>query len=664
MPGNTPPGETNGPESEPIWTRQNLLVLGAALVAMGTLSILLGQDADWDLKNYHVYNAYAFLGGRFERDIAPAQMQTYHNPAVDVATYVVMQHATPRALGFLLGSVQGLSFSLLYLLARSVLVGFGRAVGIGLSLLCAGLGVSGAVALCELGTMFHDLTTSALVLGGVLVLVRAVVIRDGGRRSLRGVALGGLLIGLGAGLKYTVAVYVLAAVVATFVTATGVRERFARAAVLATASMCGFAVSAGYWLAELGHRFGNPLFPYYNSFFRSPYAEPLSFADTRAVPQTLGQALAYPFSCATLGGAWSEIPFRDLRFATLYVLAFLVLALAIAGRALGRSLIVPAAARSPAALWICVFFGVAYFVWLRQWGNYRYVGPLEALAPLSVLLLGSKLVGDRRRLAMVAVPGFTALAVTTKPADYGRVPWNDTFTGVRAPPLPVPANTTIVMTSMEPFAYVIPSFPEAVRFVRIESNLFDPHHKTRLTEEVAAALARTDREYHLLTVSEAAEHSRPLLAVYSLAIVGGACKPLPSKLDSNLVLCPLRKMRPGSAAIDTGDAIASGVARAPAGTSGALSTPANPLPVCTKTGYGTATVSWRAAGTDAIEIHVGAPNGILFARGGNDGASTTGNWVGEGTTMYLQDVARYAPLTPEHTLARLVFHAVPGGPCP
>jgi len=98
--------------------------------------------------------------------------------------------------------------------------------------------------------------------------------------------------------------------------------------------------------------------------------------------------------------------------------------------------------------------------------------------------------------------------------------------------------------------------------------------------------------------------------------------------------------------------------------SGTLTTPTNPVKVCAKTGVGAATVNWTASGTDTIDIHLDAPSGTLFARGGRDGTAETGPWVREGTTLYLQNIARYVPLTPDNTLARLVFRTVPGGPCP
>jgi hypothetical protein len=53
------------------------LVIGAAL------SVAAGQDANWDLRNYHLYSAYSILTGQFDRDIFSADFQSAYNPTLD-----------------------------------------------------------------------------------------------------------------------------------------------------------------------------------------------------------------------------------------------------------------------------------------------------------------------------------------------------------------------------------------------------------------------------------------------------------------------------------------------------------------------------------------------------------------------------------------------------
>ncbi len=81
----------------------------------------------------------------------------------------------------------------------------------------------------------------------------------------------------------------------------------------------------------------------------------------------------------------------------------------------------------------------------------------------------------------------------------------------------------------------------------------------------------------------------------------------------------------------------------------------NPIPVI-GAADGTTTISWNAPNVADVEIHVGSPNGPLFASGGNQGSAQTGPWVTDGMTFYLQDVTNGKPLTASNTLATLIVY--------
>ncbi len=53
----------------------------------GLLSILLGQDVNWDKKNYHFYSGYSFLNGRINYDYVPAHIQTFFQSNT-IRTYI------------------------------------------------------------------------------------------------------------------------------------------------------------------------------------------------------------------------------------------------------------------------------------------------------------------------------------------------------------------------------------------------------------------------------------------------------------------------------------------------------------------------------------------------------------------------------------------------
>ena len=80
----------------------------------------------------------------------------------------------------------------------------------------------------------------------------------------------------------------------------------------------------------------------------------------------------------------------------------------------------------------------------------------------------------------------------------------------------------------------------------------------------------------------------------------------------------------------------------------------NPIPVTGAATLGMTTISWMAPGAQAVEVHIGSPDGALFVGGGTRGSAQTGSWVPEGMTFYLQDISGGKSLTEENTLATVV----------
>jgi hypothetical protein len=95
------------------------LIAASVLWWRSTDGLLLGQDANWDLKNYHAYNGWAVFNGGLSRDLHPAAIQSYLNPLIDIPTFVLVSFV-PSALGTLLLSAWHLLVAIpLFLIARA-----------------------------------------------------------------------------------------------------------------------------------------------------------------------------------------------------------------------------------------------------------------------------------------------------------------------------------------------------------------------------------------------------------------------------------------------------------------------------------------------------------------------------------------------------------------
>ncbi|MGH9624169.1 MAG: hypothetical protein ACRD4G_07500, partial [Bryobacteraceae bacterium] len=69
-----------------------------------------------------------------------------------------------------------------------------------------------------------------------------------------------------------------------------------------------------------------------------------------------------------------------------------------------------------------------------------------------------------------------------------------------------------------------------------------------------------------------------------------------------------------------------------------------------QSGYAQTTLSWWAPNASALELHVGSPDGPLVAVSGPSGTATTGAWITNGTTFYLQNATSGISTSPANTL--------------
>ena len=440
------------------------------VVLSGAAAVLQGQDANIDLYRYRLYVGYAFVHGRLDQDLVPSALSTFLNPTLDSLHYLGITHLPPRVFSFLLGSLQGLNAVLVLLLARAVLPSDrgGRL----LAALAALVAASGPTARSLLGTTLGDTTVSLPALGALLVALRAAPGASARSAALRLLA-SGLLAGAAVGLKLTMAP---AGIALAAVVAAGVASRtisIVAASCWLWGAVLGYLAVAGYWCLQLWERFGNPLFPYLNQVFRSPYLPSVAIRDARWAAHGVVDYLSPPFDIARgLNERLQEIPFRDLRYllVVLALLAWLVM------RASGRRPPLSAGARG-----LLIYFAAGYAIWALAFYYYRYASFLEFLAPLVLVVLVH---AASPSLAPRLLVGATLLVlVTSSVGSWGRREFGERWFNVRLPPQAHEPGALVLLDS--PLSsFLIPYFPRATSFAGLEGT-----GSTRLDELLAARVA-------------------------------------------------------------------------------------------------------------------------------------------------------------------------------
>ena len=531
------------PLSSPTQIRR--LLFGAVPLFFGILAIGLGMDADWDLRNYHYYNAWAFLTDRYEQDIAVAQIPSFYNPIIDVPYFLLAQRLPARLLSFLLGSLHGLNFILLYCLSERLIRVRGPWKRFLLNSVIASAGVCGAVAVSEVGTVFYDNLLSLGLFGSLLLTLRNWT-RLGAlswRQALGPAFLVGLPVGLAFGLKQTSVIYCVGICGGLLLSlpAPPWRRLFV-AFFCGIGIIAGLAFGGGYWMWHLWHLYGNPLFPMFNQFFRSPWGLADSYRDMQYLNGGLIRRLFYPLIFSFDSRQASEIAFRDYRILAVFLLLPIV-AMTALRRAWQKAPAWSHGIETRQSAFLFTATAISYLVWLVLFALYRYITALEMLAPLLVVLsLGYLSPLGRLRLPL-AICLVSLLVVSSKPGNWIRVPFTESAITVTVPPIADAANTIVLLAGHEPLSYLLPAFPPELRFLRIDSTFTNPD--------------QTDVRFNQVMRQRIENHAGRLLALfipterhdvvtrlkdYGLQLENGDCASVTSPIaPAPYALCPVQR---------------------------------------------------------------------------------------------------------------------------
>lgn len=512
------------------WPRPALIVAGAMAIGAAYAGCA-GEDVNWDWQNYHEYNVWALLNGRYNSDVIPPGFQTYFNSYIYFPWYYLRHTLPPVIAGMTMGAVHGLNLALIYWLSRIVLGQAANALTVAAAVVLAAFG---PMTLSETGTSFSDILTAIPIIAGL-----ALILAADEPRPLRYIG-AGLLIGLAVGFKLTNIVFAIGLGAAALAAA---RPLMAMTC-LAISGTIGTAFTGGAWSLMLWREFGNPFFPLVNSLFPSPEMNPVTVLDRQFIPRSFLDGLAYPFYWLVGDFRSSELPFRDARFAMLFVLVPIVIVSRIK---VARALL------SRREWQLLIFFAASYAAWLLLFAIHRYAVALELLTgPLIVLLLTrlfaafradspSRGLGKRESLAILAIAAIAA--AWTQPTDWWRRPWSNPYQPVISSRLSQPATYLLLD---KPLAFIAPLLPAGSRFYTIADVALPilPGGKfdRRIRAGLKAPLPGGVWEIHIKDKPFRAE----ALAAYGLTVdTSQPCVEIAgAQLNSAQMVCPLIPIRP------------------------------------------------------------------------------------------------------------------------
>ena len=275
------------------------------------------------------------------------------------------------------------------------------------------------------------------------------------------------------------------------------RARVTTASIASAGLVGGFLLSNGYWMMRMWEQFENPMFPFLNDIFKSPWADPRHYNDRSMIPMSWVEAVSYPFQFRTHSSYTDrQHDFRDVRYAWLVVIAAVWLFERLVQSVWNRSrpVILPV---SPELRFLVVFFVVSFVVWEASFAIIRYTAALEVVAPI-LIVAGLCASHGPNVTKAVAAAMLAALVTTVEPIHHERLPFEKAFRDVQVPELPS-AHAIVVIAIDRPLAYLIPFFPNEVRWISVDNNLTRPSVPTKAQQEMRKILGEFDGDIYLLT---------------------------------------------------------------------------------------------------------------------------------------------------------------------
>lgn len=404
-----------------------------------------GQDVNWDLQNYHFYSGYSIVDGRYAKDIAASKMQTYLYPIANIPTYFLYRYM-PFPFGvWAIFLIQSISIPIIYKIStllvpkneeNEFLTWITRVIVVGICILSP-------IWISELGTSFFSSTTAILILGGLYLYLL--------NKSRYSFFISGVIIGLAVSLKLTNAVYAMGMIITLILTGdNNYKARF----VLVASFVFGLAtglLSAIWWHLFLFIQWESPLFPFYNSFFKSQFFPEWSWKDPVMVFNSIGEL--YEFVKESFFGTnkASEVPFADPRLAIGLISAFAYICCGKKSKIHTRTIFL---------------FLTSFTIWAWLFAYQRYLIPIELLLGVVIYIGLFSIIKSCKWVLSILIIIFTLVIGFINVPDWGHrkmnfFEYNNFGIKLNEREINTPA---LYVTYGVPMSYIFPYFESNSRF--------------------------------------------------------------------------------------------------------------------------------------------------------------------------------------------------------
>ncbi len=334
----------------------------------------------FDWYSYHCYNGWAFLNHRLDVDLMPASFRSYFNPILDTFNYLLIKYLNKYPATIVVVSSLKYSFFLFlsYKVYDLVINKDFKAKNFVLFFSIVLLMFSPILFMIK-GFEFTDLYNAIIVLFALYLFLKTFY-GDNIKKNYILIFFSSFLIGAAFGLKYTNISFCIALPLVVLLRYKSFKHPIKTTLLIIISMFSGFLLTDGFWLYTLWHKFHNPIFPYFNEIFHSPYAsqkEVLSGDFMLLRPKNIYEWILFP-----VNGKGLEVKFYDLKTSFTFLGFFISLILALIYKNFSKT--VSGIMRADIFYFLFVLSVIAYYTNAVIFGNVRYVQPVYSFCALFV----------------------------------------------------------------------------------------------------------------------------------------------------------------------------------------------------------------------------------------------------------------------------------------
>ncbi len=358
----------------------NIFIFAVLMTVVVFMSVSLKNEISWDFTNYHYYNAWAFFNNRLNFDIVPASFNTFLNPVMDFPLYFYIQwfNDYPNLIWALQGIWGGLMLFCIYKIT-TLFLDYKKIYNFFiLAVLCLVV-LTGEGVGTQIGSSANEIPIAFFILWGLYILLKMIKLPQ--TQTLKKFFFAGVIMGIGLGLKQTIIPYCITSGLTLIICFKYLNKPFKSIFFFALGGLIGYLIINGYFMYQYWVLYSNPMFPFLNGIFHSPFFDDFNYRDTRFLP-TLANFIIFPFLWHEKSYAICENYYTDIRLTLYYAVLILFAAVLIFSKKTRAQTL-----QNKTFTSLFVFLFLSFFLWLFMFSYMRYAVVIEAVGAIFAMLL-------------------------------------------------------------------------------------------------------------------------------------------------------------------------------------------------------------------------------------------------------------------------------------